>query len=104
MACPALPCLGAPAPPHPTPPGLHTPATPWFTTSPRLPRLLPQAQSKIRPAQFAAHPPIKRGDTLILAGLTKFLRLMQRKSTVTSATSALAVPTPEVPRCAPHGA
>ena len=32
------------------------------------------------------------------AGLTKFLRIMQRKSTITTATSALTIPTAEVPR------
>ena len=32
------------------------------------------------------------------AGLTKFLRIMQRKSLVTTATSAVTIPTPEVPR------
>jgi hypothetical protein len=49
-------------------------------------------------AQVLPHPPVKRGDSLHLAGLTKFLRIMTRRSTVTTATSAITIPAPEVPR------
>jgi hypothetical protein len=38
----------------------------------------------------------------MLVGLTKSLRIMQRRSTVTNATVALTIPSAEVPRCAAH--
>eukprot|EP00200_Dunaliella_tertiolecta_P008556 CAMPEP_0202391600 /NCGR_PEP_ID=MMETSP1127-20130417/91921_1 /ASSEMBLY_ACC=CAM_ASM_000462 /TAXON_ID=3047 /ORGANISM="Dunaliella tertiolecta, Strain CCMP1320" /LENGTH=1117 /DNA_ID=CAMNT_0048994043 /DNA_START=31 /DNA_END=3384 /DNA_ORIENTATION=+ len=60
--------------------------------------LPPVARSKVRAAKLLSDPPIRRGDSLHLAGLTKFLRIMQRKSAVTTATSALTIPTCEVPR------
>ncbi|KAF5839291.1 hypothetical protein DUNSADRAFT_1164 [Dunaliella salina] len=60
--------------------------------------LPPVARSKVRAAKLLSEPPIRRGDSLHLAGLTKFLRIMQRKSTVTTATSALTIPSCEVPR------
>ena len=60
--------------------------------------LPPEAASKVVAAVLRPTPPIRRGEVVLLAGLTKFTRLMQRKSTVTNATSALTVQQPEVPR------
>ncbi|KAF6255925.1 DegP-type protease [Scenedesmus sp. NREL 46B-D3] len=63
------------------------------------PAALPaEARAKIRPAQLLTSPPLARGERCMLVGLTKSLRIMQRRSTVTSATVALTIPSAEVPR------
>jgi hypothetical protein len=49
--------------------------------------------------QLLASPPLSRGERCMLVGLTKSLRIMQRRSTVTNATVALTIPAAEVPRC-----
>jgi hypothetical protein len=48
--------------------------------------------------QLLASPPLSRGERCMLVGLTKSLRIMQRRSTVTNATVALTIPAAEVPR------
>ncbi|KAL6760325.1 hypothetical protein V8C86DRAFT_2557091 [Haematococcus lacustris] len=63
------------------------------------PRALPaEARAKVLAAELLPHPHLHRGDTVVLAGLTKFLRIMQRKSVVTTATSAITIPAADVPR------
>uniref|UniRef100_A0A383V519 Pro-apoptotic serine protease NMA111 n=1 Tax=Tetradesmus obliquus TaxID=3088 RepID=A0A383V519_TETOB len=63
------------------------------------PAALPaEARSKIRAAQLLTSPPLARGERCMLVGLTKSLRIMQRRSTVTNATVALTIPSAEVPR------
>lgn len=48
--------------------------------------------------QLLTSPPLARGERCMLVGLTKSLRIMQRRSTVTNATVALTIPSAEVPR------
>jgi hypothetical protein len=48
--------------------------------------------------QLLTSPPLARGERCMLVGLTKSLRIMQRRSTVTNATVALTIPAAEVPR------
>ncbi|WIA19090.1 hypothetical protein OEZ85_003739 [Tetradesmus obliquus] len=63
------------------------------------PAALPaEARSKIPAAQLLTSPPLARGERCMLVGLTKSLRIMQRRSTVTNATVALTIPSAEVPR------
>lgn len=63
------------------------------------PAALPaEARSKISAAELLTHPPLTRGERCRLVGLTQALRIMQRSSTVTSATVALTIPSAEVPR------
>lgn len=63
------------------------------------PQSLPaQARQKVRAAELRPWPPLKRGDSIRLVGLTKYLRIMQRQSIVTNATAALTIPSAEVPR------
>lgn len=61
--------------------------------------LPPEARSKVAAATLHGAPALARGEPVWLVGLTKSLRLMQRRSTVTSASVALAIPAAEVPRC-----
>lgn len=56
------------------------------------------AVGKIRAASLLAEPLLQRGDVVRLVGLTKHLRIMQRRSTVTNATAALSIAAAEVPR------
>ncbi|GIL73118.1 hypothetical protein Vretimale_4727 [Volvox reticuliferus] len=60
--------------------------------------LPPEARAKVRAAEMLPYPPLKRGESVRLVGLTKHLRVMQRTSTVTNATAALTIPSAEVPR------
>ncbi|GLC44411.1 hypothetical protein PLESTB_000472500 [Pleodorina starrii] len=60
--------------------------------------LPPEARAKVRAAEVLPSPPLKRGESVRLVGLTKHLRVMQRTSTVTNATAALTIPSAEVPR------
>lgn len=60
---------------------------------------LPQeARKEICAAEILPTPPLKRGDDVVLLGLTESLRVMKRGSIVTNATLALGIPCAEVPR------
>ena len=60
--------------------------------------LPPEARAKVRAAPLLPAPPLRRGESVRLVGLTKFLRVMQRASVVTNATAALTLAAAEVPR------
>jgi hypothetical protein len=57
-----------------------------------------EARRKVAAAPLLPAPALARGDSVRLVGLTRYLRLMTRTSIVTSATSALTIPSAEVPR------
>jgi S1-C subfamily serine protease len=60
--------------------------------------LPPEARRRVRAAALLPDPPLRRGEQVRLVGLTKHLRVMQRRSTVTNATAALTLASAEVPR------
>ena len=57
-----------------------------------------EARKEICAAGILPSPPLKRGDDVVLLGLTESLRVMKRNSIVTNATLALGIPCAEVPR------
>ncbi|CAD7704528.1 unnamed protein product, partial [Ostreobium quekettii] len=57
-----------------------------------------EARREIRAAEILPAPTLKRGDQVVLVGLTESLRVMKRSSIVTNATLALGIPCAEVPR------
>jgi hypothetical protein len=59
--------------------------------------LPPAARQLIRAVEVDTRG-IKRGEEVILAGVTKCLRIMQKKAVITNSTLALTIPTAEVPR------
>ena len=117
---PALAASHRPASPSEPPscaPSLFSALTPPLTSLVRVPtprflhplhnfalvsydprELPPQARKSIRAAELCTEP-LQRGDTVILAGVTRCLRLMLRKSVVTNSTLALTLPPADVPRC-----
>ncbi|GBF93978.1 protease Do-like [Raphidocelis subcapitata] len=60
--------------------------------------LPPEARGKVRACELLPSPPLARGESVRLVGLTKFLRLMQRTSVVTNAAAAVTIHSAEVPR------
>ena len=62
------------------------------------PRDLPPETRRLVRATELAPGPLHRGDAITLAGVTKDLRVMQRKSVVTNSTLALSIHSAEVPR------
>lgn len=62
------------------------------------PRELPPETRRLVHAAELAPGPLHRGDAITLAGVTKDLRVMQRKSVVTNSTLALSIHSAEVPR------
>jgi S1-C subfamily serine protease len=64
----------------------------------RLADLPSEALKRIKPAELLPHPRLRRGESVRLVGLTKHLRVMQRRSTVTNSTAALTLSGAEVPR------
>lgn len=107
--------------PNPAPPPLLTPSCPacprflhplqnFAIVSYETKDLPPEAAGKIMAVSVLPTPMLRRGDAVRLVGLTKHLRIMQRKSIVTNATAALTIPSADVPRfrkvqhsCLPHG-
>ncbi|GMH38408.1 hypothetical protein BSKO_06292 [Bryopsis sp. KO-2023] len=61
-------------------------------------KLPAEARAQIRPVEILPTPPLNRGDTVSLVGLTESLRIMQRQSTVTNATLALVISPADIPR------
>jgi hypothetical protein len=57
-----------------------------------------QARAAVAPLELWDGPGLRRGDSVWLVGLTKGLRTMQRRSTVTNAASVVNIPAAEVPR------
>lgn len=60
--------------------------------------MLPETRALVRAAPLLTHPPLRRGDSVKLVGLSDSLRIKQRTSIVTNATVALTIPAAEVPR------
>ncbi|MEW5303628.1 MAG: hypothetical protein WDW36_006301 [Sanguina aurantia] len=60
--------------------------------------MLPETRALVRAAPLLTHPPLRRGDSVKLVGLSDSLRIKQRTSVVTNATVALTIPAAEVPR------
>ena len=62
-------------------------------------RTHPEAAAATRAATLAADAaPLKRGDEVVLVGLTSGLRAMSRVSVVTDATSSAGIPSADIPR------